>query len=207
PFQLNLERVVGREIVGVEHVQTARILRERDEEKRLSRRPRGHVRGDAADRLDLRAQLGTESADGVLVQLRQEQAADHRRRRLVGLQARIGPQQAVQQRGLSPGLDDFKRVQVAVIEDLYLVDVIRPEQMIAAAADVRDIEYGIVRDFALDIESPLVSLRGLQVRIQDRITRGCKRRWLAEFARLLRGSGEIGEIAQPAASLAERLVD
>ena len=71
------------------------------------------------------------------------QPAHHLRAGLAGVEARIGFQQAVDQRGFAAGLHGVESVQEAVGEDLRLVDVVGAEQMIGAAADVGDVEDGV----------------------------------------------------------------
>ena len=45
--------------------------------------------------------------------------------------------------GIAAGLHHIERIQEAVVEDLGLVDVVRAQQMVRAAADVGDIDDGV----------------------------------------------------------------
>ena len=99
-FQLNFERIVSGEIVGVENVQAAGVLRERDKEERLA----GGQRGDGLRALQAGGERIRESADGIQIQIRGIEAADHRGGRFAGVQASIGAQNAVDQAESPPAL-------------------------------------------------------------------------------------------------------
>ena len=118
-----------------------------------------------------------QGADRIQIQGGRAQAAQHLGAGLAGVEAGVGLQEVIDQRGFAAGLDGVEGVEEAVGEDLRLVDVVGAEQVGAAAADVGDVHDGVGRDFALNVEGPLVGARRLEVGIDHGIGSGgeCRR--------------------------------
>ncbi len=200
--QLRFQRVVGGEIVGVEHVQAAE-LRVRNEGEGLSGGELSHR--DTV--LQTRGEGSGQGADRIQCQVGGIQAAHHLRAGLARVEAGIGLQQIVHQGRIVAGLDGVEGVEEAVGEDLRLIDVVGAEEVIAATADVGDVHDGVAGHFALNVERPLVGARGFEIRIHHGVGSGRERRGLGQAAGLRGRRIECGQVGEASAVLAEIGID
>ena len=88
-----------------------------------------------------------------------------------------------------------------------LIDVVRTQQVISTTANVGHVKHCILRHFPLNIESPLMRARGLQIRIDDSVGSRAVGSGLRQGAGFYSGWIEVRQIAQTPAGLAEICID